>query len=414
MHLTIRSSIDMKPVEPGTRCLTAAPAACSLGSPGRAQGRMVDPEILFRTALEQIPLPERIKELAIARFESPQQFFGSRPSQLRAAGLDPDQAGLVRDFRFGPIEAKLASVLAQGVQCTWPGRSCYPPLLAEIGAPPRLLFLRGRYPRTAEAVAIVGSRRASPYGKDVARSMSRELSEAGLWIASGAARGIDACAHRSSLEAGGRTVAVLGCGIDVAYPREHRRLLDGIAEQGAVLSEFPPGTPPRPHNFPRRNRLISGLSRIVIIIEGRKKSGSLITARQALDQDRQVVAVPHDLGAVGGGGEGPNRLIHRGEARLIRSAEDVLEELAPEVRAALVPTSLKRGSTPRSKRGDAFSDTLRPFYQLLAGRSARTPDELADEVGWPVSRVLSELSILELEGLVEKLPGLRYRLRRGI
>ena len=223
----------------------------------------------------------------------------------------------------------------------------YPQRLKEIFDPPLLLYARGRTELLGRPqVAMVGTRRPTPYGRSVAEKMGREMAGVGLTHVSGMARGVDACSHRGALQASGDTIAVLGTGVDTPYPRENRQLYDQICADGLVISELPLGTTPRPENFPVRNRIISGLSLGVMVVEGAQYSGSLITARLALDQGREVFAIPGNI--VSPESWGPNLLIKDG-AKLVQEINDVLEELPIEVRQALV----RRNGRSRTARTNA-------------------------------------------------------------
>jgi DNA processing protein len=240
------------------------------------------------------------------------------------------------------------------------------------------------------AVAVVGSRRATPTGLAAARRLSQQLAEAGLAVVSGLARGIDGAAHRGALEAGGTTVAVLGNGLDVIYPAEHRELMAAVGRAGAAVSEFPPGTPPRPRHFPLRNRIISGLSRAVVVVEASEKSGSLITARAALEQGRDVLAVPGSIAS--GAYRGCHALIKDG-ARLVETVEDILQELG----WPMAPNGLQAES-----RNTLFSNGLERF--MPPGEPASI-DELAVASGRPAADWLAELTLLELSGRVARTAG---------
>jgi DNA processing protein len=283
----------------------------------------------------------------------------------------------------------------------------YPEVLRAIADPPAVLYCDGQIePQDRQAVAIVGSRQATPYGLRVTETLARELSGAGFTIVSGFARGIDAAAHRAALEAGGRTIAVLGCGLDVTYPPEHASLREEIAASGAVLTEFPAGTPPKPSHFPQRNRIISGLSLGVVVVEAAEDSGSLITARLALEQGREVFAVPGPFDAPLS--RGPHGLIKQG-AKLVETADDIIEELLPQIETAGMP-----------KRRPALSKAteipnLSPEERLLLDQMSREPlhlDDLTERSGLTPAGVAGILLGLELKDLVRQLPGQRYyRLR---
>lgn len=274
------------------------------------------------------------------------------------------------------------------------GRAGYPPLVAELHDPPRRLYLRGgAVPEVLAkpAVAVVGARSASPYGSQIARMLGRELAAVGLVVVSGMARGIDADAHRGALDAGGATVAVLGCGIDRDYPARHAELARRISTDGLIVSEYPPGVEPAPWRFPARNRIIAGLALATVVIEARERSGALITADFALELGREVFAVPGEITSALS--TGTNRLIRQGAAPLL-GAEDVLDALR-----------LDRSATPPP----AVSDDAQRVLALLAD-AARGADEVARLSGLGPADVARALVELELAGLVSEGEG-RYRSR---
>ncbi|MFZ5590347.1 MAG: DNA-processing protein DprA [Bacillota bacterium] len=275
----------------------------------------------------------------------------------------------------------------------------FPDLLRNISDPPLGLFFSGDASLLGQpAVAVVGSRRATAYGLYMAEKLGRELARVGITVVSGLARGIDTAAHQGALAGGGKTIAVLGCGLDVVYPRENQKLYAAIAERGVLVSEFPPGTPPQPWHFPVRNRIISGLCRAVVVVEAGEKSGAMITAYLALEQGREVMAVPGQ--ATSKMSRGPHRLLRQG-ARLVEDAGDILEELGL--------TRLFAGGE------DGHGVTLEPAEEALLALISWEPvplDILAIKSGLPVSRVLTILSFLELKGLVRQLPGQRFCLRQ--
>ncbi|MDO8545774.1 MAG: DNA-processing protein DprA [Nitrospirales bacterium] len=280
----------------------------------------------------------------------------------------------------------------------------YPAWLRAIPSPPAVLYCDGRIePRDRQAVAIVGARQATPYGLRVTETLARELSGAGFTIVSGLARGIDAAAHRAALDAGGRTIAVLGCGLDITYPPEHGRLREEIAQCGAVLTEFPAGTPPKPSHFPQRNRIISGLSLGVVVVEAAEGSGSLITARLALEQGREVFAVPGSIDAPLS--RGPHGLIKQG-AKLAETVDDIIEELLPQLELPLTLPSPRRGE-------GKFSDLtgLSEVEQVVLAVMSRDPlhlDDLTGRSGLTPGGIAGILLGLELKGVVRQLPGQRY------
>jgi DNA processing protein len=276
----------------------------------------------------------------------------------------------------------------------------YPAALREIPDAPAVLFARGARLSGRPAVAVVGARRASRAGLEAARVIAGDLARAGVAVVSGFARGVDAAAHRAAVDAGGETVAVFGCGIDVCYPSEQERLLADLLKKGTVLSEFAMEERPMPYYFPIRNRIIAGLVRIVCVVEAAMKSGSLITARCAADYGRDVAAVPGSV--VSKVAEGSNALLKDG-AILVRDAADLIAELPEEDRARLtVPASVTKGRL-------AAAPPLDPDATLVFGAlhpdEPKDPDALIAVTGLTAARLSSALVVLELEGLVTALPG---------
>ncbi|MDR5708268.1 MAG: DNA-processing protein DprA [Armatimonadota bacterium] len=264
----------------------------------------------------------------------------------------------------------------------------YPPLLRPLPDPPLALYIRGSLPE-APHVAVVGTRRPSADGMEVGRRLAADLAAAGVCVVSGLARGIDAAAHRGALEAGGLTVAVLGCGIDRIWPAEHGDLLEQVAEHGAVLSEYPPGTPPLRHHFPARNRILAALSRAVVVVEARERSGALLTAEFALDLGREVFAVPGCV--LNPRSRGPHQLLREG-AHLAESAEDVLSLLG-------IPPRAPRTAPPLREAEAALVALLEEPCHL---------DELVRATGQHPAAVAALLVALEVRGIVRRLAGGRY------
>jgi DNA processing protein len=272
----------------------------------------------------------------------------------------------------------------------------YPRLLREIHDPPLALHFAGDTSLLAKpCIAIVGSRHASPYALNVAEHLARKLVAAGLTIVSGLASGVDAAAHHAALQAGGSTIAVLGTGIDVVYPRSNARLYKQLAERGLIVTEFAPGTPPKREHFPVRNRIISGLSYGTVIVEATRRSGSLITARMAAEQDREVFAVPGSIFAAGS--EGTHRLIQYG-AKLVHDENDILEELPDELQ-------LQRAVVEEEAEPDS---PLREVLEVLSRDEARHIDSLASRLKSTPSAVAESLLQLELGGWIRAMPGARY------
>ena len=263
----------------------------------------------------------------------------------------------------------------------------YPPLLGAIPDPPPLLWVRGNIAALKRvAIAIVGSRSATPYGLTMAKTLSTELSAAGIVIVSGLARGVDSAAHVAAVAARGATIGVLGCGIDRIYPAEHRDLARDMEQHGAVVSEFPPGVPPLPHHFPMRNRIISGLSAAVVVVEAPEKSGALITASAAAEQGRDVLVVP---GAATGGRNRGGHLLIRDGAKVVECADDILQELG-------------------SQRGPAHASAPAVDMAGLPEATDFTLDDVAESTGEPPCAVLARLLDLELSGRIQRIGGGRF------
>ena len=270
------------------------------------------------------------KKLA-GHFADPTAALSARPAELKnVPGLDKDAIeGLLGFSEWAEAEAEIRRSREAGVRIVPFIDPCYPARLRAIADPPPLLYIKGEISAADEkAVAIVGSRSSSDYGRKVARNICRGLASLGFTVVSGMARGIDGTAHESALDGGGRTIAVLGSGVDRIYPPEHEGLSERIARQGAVISELPLGARPVAFNFPARNRLISGLSLGVVVVEATEKSGSLITAAHALEQNREIFAVPGEVGS--SRSRGAHRLIRQG-AKLVENADDIIEEIAPQL-----------------------------------------------------------------------------------
>jgi DNA processing protein len=304
--------------------------------------------------------------------------------------LTSEQAEQVKKPLTNENRKRVAEIGAHAVTLV---DDAYPALLREIIDPPLALHYRGDVSLLArESIAIVGSRRATPYGTNVAHQLARDLAGAGIAIVSGLARGIDAAAHQATLDANGITIAVLGTGIDVVYPRGNARLFRRIEEHGVIVSEFPPGTPPKKENFPIRNRVISGLSRGTVIVEATSRSGSLITARMAAEQGRDVFAVPGSIFSATS--EGTHRLIQYG-AKLVHDANDVLEELPGNLRVVQTPET-----PPESPLAEVLAVLSRDegvHVDAVAARLRRTSGAVAES-----------LLQLELGGWIRALPGARY------
>lgn len=354
----------------------------------------------------------RTARLLLEKFKTPEAIFGCSESEIIAAGVSRQVARNLAEFTdFDPLERELCELPRIGARLVRWNDEGYPPNLRHIADPPPYLFVRG--PATLDdpkCIAVVGARAASEAGRRMAQRLAMELAAKGFTVVSGLARGIDGEAHRGALDGGGRTVAVMGCGVDVIYPAEHRTLADAIiAGGGALLSELPLGTQPIAENFPTRNRILSGLSVGVVIVEAAEKSGSLITARMALEQDRQVFAVPGS--PLSGKTRGSNRLLKEG-AKLVECVEDVIEELAPQLgleikapgsRAAEVPEKMSRF------QGDLPSEEKAVLSYLKQGEKLHV-DSLIEACGLSPQIVLTMLLEMELKGLVTQHPGKLFSL----
>jgi DNA processing protein len=271
----------------------------------------------------------------------------------------------------------------------------YPPRLKEIDQPPPVLYVRGSLTSEDQwAVAIVGTRRVTAYGRKLADELATYLVHNGITVVSGLARGTDGVAHEAALKAGGRTIAVLGCGVDVIYPPEHARLADNIIKHGALVSDYPIGSPPESSNFPPRNRIISGMSLATVVIEAGEKSGALITATFAAEQGREVLAVPG--GIYSPLSKGTNRLISQG-ARPMLSVEDVLDSL-----------HLERTQEHRQAQLLFPADEVESAILTVLGDDAVQMDEIGIQSGLAIEKISAALALMELKGMVNHLGGMQY------
>lgn len=324
----------------------------------------------------------------------------ANPGELRAIGLDRRSLeNLIKVRATLDLEAELKKLEKLGVTVlTWESPN-YPNPLKNISNSPFTLYVRGELlPQDEWALAVVGTRRASAYGKDCTRMLVHGLVESGVTIVSGLAYGIDTEAHNTAVKAGGRTIAVLGCGVDIAYPAENRRLSQTIAANGALVSEYPLGTRPEAGNFPPRNRIISGLSLGVLVVEGHFQSGARITADFALEQGREVFAVPGNI--LRKSGSGPNDLIQNG-AKLVAHVNDILEELNL--------TMVAHHNEARAILPDnAIEATL---LQQLSTDPIHV-DELGRATGLSAAEIASTLAMMELKGMVQQVGGMNYVIAR--
>ena len=335
-------------------------------------------------------------------FGNPQIAWGAPPEALRKAGLsDKIVENLIATRDSDKLDQAWELIETQGISVMIQTDETYPKRLNEIDQPPPVMYKQGDLIADDEwSVAIVGTRRVTAYGRQVAENIAGSLARNGLTIISGLARGVDSIAHQAALDAGGRTIAVMGSGLDRIYPPENRHLAGQIRENGALISEFSPGTPPEASNFPQRNRLISGLSLAVIVIEAGQKSGALITAGFAADQGREVFAVPGNITSPGS--VGTNRLIQNGAYPLL-SAEQVLETL-----------ELGMVAEHRSARVTLPSDAVEAQLFETLGQEPLHIDEITNRTEIPVEKVTATLALMELKGMVRQVGGMQYVVLREV
>lgn len=339
--------------------------------------------------------PTRFRRL-IESLGSPEAAWNARPAQLAGAGLDRRTIeSLVATRAKVDLEREMEKLRRLKVQILTLEDTEYPLRLRNIADPPPILYVKGELvPEDDLSVAIVGTRRPSAYGRQAAEKFAEGLARSGVTVASGLARGIDTFAHRATLDGGGRTLAVLGSGLDIIYPSENRNLAMEIAGHGAIISEFPLGTKPDAMNFPRRNRIISGLSAATIVVEAGETSGALITAEFALEQGREVFAVPGNIFSPAS--RGPNQLLADG-AHPARELRDILEVLKLE---AAIEQREARQAIPESETEAALLRCL--------GHEPVHIDEIRRTVCLPMSVVSSTLTMLELKGLARQTGGMNY------
>ncbi|MCL4508888.1 MAG: DNA-processing protein DprA [Chloroflexi bacterium] len=368
-------------------------------SPLRTEPTTAD-DTAYWVALSQVP------GLGPVKFNRLLTYFGSTvaaweapPRQLLDAGLDTRTVRALEERRLRQApDRDLQTIVGRGVIVLTLADERYPRLLREITAPPPVLYVKGSLEASDEqAIAVVGTRTCTPYGKMVTEQLVRALVGAGYVIVSGLARGVDSHAHRTALTEHGRTMAVLGSGVNVIYPSEHRQLAEQVSRSGALISEYPPFAKPERDNFPARNRIIAGVSLGALVVEAGEVSGALITARMALEQNREVFAVPGSITSPAS--DGTNGLIKRGEAKLVSRVEDILEELEPATAQRVVQHAL----TEVLPENELEATLLR----LLAAEALHV-DELSRSAELPVATVSGTLTVLELKGLVHHLGGMVY------
>jgi DNA processing protein len=349
----------------------------------------------------------------LERFGSAEAVYGATRAELEQLRLLPEAVDSIigRELQ-DKAEAEIENVKKLGADLLILDDGVYPSLLREIYDPPITLYVKGAWDQCLDqpCVAIVGSRRCSTYGQNAALMLARDLAQRGVTVVSGFARGIDAAAHRGALEGGGRTVAVLGTGIDQFYPRDHKKLADEILERGgAVVTQFPLSTPPVSENFPYRNRIISGLSLGVVVVEAAENSGSLITARLAIEQNREVFAVPGNI--TSRNSFGTNYLIKGAGAKLVQQWQDIAAELPPQIAAKLLPPPFGEKKNEKSLAHqlalvpDNLSGAEHAVFKLLSADNPAHIDALLDTTKLSISDLTAALLALEMRELVRALPG---------
>src|SRR5437764_12349726 len=355
----------------------------------------------------------RVTARLLEHFGSAEAIFDAPRRELALLRLTPETIeSIAKRELHARAEAEIEKVRKLGGDILVLDDGVYPALLRETYDPPVTLYVKGAWAECLErpCIAIVGSRRCSTYGQNAALMLSGELGQRGVTISAGLARGIDAAAHRGALEGGGRTVGVMGTGLDQIYPRDHKKLADEILQkQGALVTQFPLGTPPVSENFPYRNRVISGLSLGVVVIEAAENSGSLITARLAMEQNREVFAVPGNI--TSRNAFGTNYLIKGAGAKLVQQWQDIASELRAELAAQLLPPPGRK-----SRRKGELVDQLqlapsdlseheRAIFKLLSTDTPQQIDTLAETTKLSITQLTSALLSLEIRELIRALPG---------
>lgn len=367
---------------------------------------MVDDSSVYALALSQLSgIGNVTYKRLIGHFGSAREIFEAGERRLgEIPWIGKEKIKAIVSFNgWESIREKIKEVEEKGAAILSLEDEGYPERLKKIHDAPPVLYIKGSFTEKDQfSIAVVGSRHASSYGSISAEKIASGLAEKGITVVSGMARGIDSKAHRAAITAGGRTIAVLGSGIDVIYPPEGRNLYEDIVKQGIVISEFPPGTRPEPSNFPRRNRIISGLSVGVVIVEASETSGALITAKLAIGQEREVYAVPGNINAVRS--KGTNELIKKG-ARLVDNAEDIIDDLKFVLGNDSFLDSVQRER--RHLDDESLTDEEKKVMEILSEKPVHI-DIVIDETGFKsevVSRILLDL---ELKGFLKQIPGKNF------
>lgn len=358
----------------------------------------------FRVGFTLVPGigPSRFSKLD-RHFKNMETAWNADASELETAGLDAKAIKSILESRSKiSLDAEMEKLEHYKITALTSKDGAYPPRLKEIYDPPPVLYVRGKLiPEDECALAVVGTRRPTYYGREVTDQIVGDLAKNRITIISGLARGIDASSHRAAINCGGRTIAVLGCGLDTVYPRDHVQLAREVMEHGALVSELPPGSPPKKENFPLRNRIMSGMSLGVLVVEADEKSGARITAERALEQDREVFAVPGSV--LSPMSRLTNKLIQEG-AKLVRGADDVMEEL--NLTMAVQHAEAKE-LIPASQTESMILDILQS-----ASPEPIHIDEVGRQSNMPIASISSTLSMMELKGMVKQVGGMNYIIAR--
>ncbi|MDD5702420.1 MAG: DNA-processing protein DprA [Dehalococcoidales bacterium] len=358
---------------------------------------MTDSELKYWVGFNTIPGIGRVKfSLMESYFGKMEDAWKASAGSLKQAGLDSHTLNSIETCRPGiDLDSEMEKLARSGVKACTYHDALYPARLKEIYDYPPVIYIKGSLlPQDEWCVAVVGTRRATVYGRQVAEEIVQDLARNNITVVSGLARGIDTVAHRRALEAGGRTCAIFACGVDTVYPAENADLARRIADCGALISEYPLGTKPRPDNFPRRNRIMSGMSLGVLVVEADSSSGAIITAHMALEQNREVFAIPGSIFSPVS--RGTNTLIQEG-AKLVRNCTDILEELNLTVNVRQMEL----------KEMAPLSDTEALVLKHISAEPAHI-DQVCRNSGLPISTVSSNLAIMELKGLVRQVSAMNY------
>ncbi len=353
-------------------------------------------------------LGSRLTGKLLRQFGSPRDIFRASLKQLEACQLPSAPAQAIQNKRMHKdAEAELEQVRKLGCRLLNWDEPEYPQRLLEIYDPPPLLYVKGDASiLNRHAISMVGTRRPTPYGNQVAERLGHDLAARGLVIVSGMARGIDSSAHQGACRAAhGGAIGVLGTGVDVVYPKENKKLFAEVEKRGALISEFPLGTHPAPENFPVRNRVVAGISLGAVVVQGAQYSGSLITARLAMEFGREVYGVPGNVTV--DVSFAPNQMIKQG-AKLVTSWEDVIEELPTEIRAELFPVEATSGAERASLFEGSLSPVEKRIFALLGTDETIHVDELVERAELNSSEVLAALCQMEMKGMVRQMPGKQF------